>query len=195
MNRRRDLLSLGRTGFVLLAALAVLTAAIAAQDRLKSMPGYDQYLKMSKEMTGAVKPGSLSVSWKDPLTFEYTRDGKVYRYDVAKKTATEVGPAPEQAGGGMRGAGARGQGGAPERGRQVASATSPDGKLKAFYRDRNLWMSDAAGANEVARHDRRQREGPHQIRHRELGLRRRARPDDRDVVVARQHEARLLPLR
>ncbi len=150
MNRRRDLPSLRRTGFLLLAALAVLTAATAAQDRLKSMPGYEQYLKMSKEMTGAVKPGSLSVTWKDPLTFEYTRDSKIYRYDVAKKIATEVGPAPEQAGGGMRGAGARGQGGAPERGRQVASAPSPDGKLKAFYRDRNLWMSDAAGANEVA---------------------------------------------
>jgi dipeptidyl-peptidase 4 len=150
MNRRRDLLPLRRTGFVLLAALVVLSAAIVAQDRLKSMPGYDQYLKMSKETTGAVKPGSLSVTWKDPLTFEYTRDSKVYRYDVAKKIATEVGPAPEQAGAGTRGAGARGQGGAPERGRQVAAATSPDGALKAFYRDRNLWLSDAAGGNEIA---------------------------------------------
>jgi dipeptidyl-peptidase-4 len=88
--------------------------------------------------------------WKDPLTFEYTRDSKVYRYDVAKKAATEVGAAPEQAGAGMRGMGARGQGGAPERGRQAATATSPDGKLKAFYRDRNLWLSDTSGANEVA---------------------------------------------
>jgi dipeptidyl-peptidase-4 len=150
MNRQHHLHSVRRAGFVLLAALAVMTAAIAAQDRLKSMPGYDQYLKMSKETTGAVKPGSLAVTWKDPLTFEYTRDSKVYRYDVAKRIATEVGPAPEQPGGGMRGAGARGQGGAPERGRQVASAPSPDGALKAFYRDRNLWLSDAAGGNEVA---------------------------------------------
>ena len=150
MNRRRHLHSLGRAGFMLLAALAVLTAAIAAQDRLKSMPGYDQFQKMSKETTGAVKPGSLSVTWKDPLTFEFTRDNKIYRFDVAKKTATEVGPAPEQAGGGMRGQGVRGQTGAPERGRQVATALSPDGKLKAFYRDRNLWLSDAEGGNEVA---------------------------------------------
>ena len=150
MNRQHQLHWVRCTSFVLLAALAVLTVALAAQDRLKSMPGYDQYLKMSKEMAGAVKPGSLSVSWKDPLTFEYTKDSKIYRYDVAKKIATEVGPAPEQTAGGMRGAGARGQGGAPERGRQVAAAVSPDGKLKAFYRDRNLWMSDAAGANEVA---------------------------------------------
>ncbi len=151
MNRHRHPHSLRRTGFVLLAALAVLTAAIAAQDRLKSMPGYDQHLKMSQEATGAVKPGSLAVTWKDPLTFEYTRDNKVYRYDVAKKIATEVGPAPEEAGRGRRGvAGARGQGGAPERGRQVATALSPDGALKAFYRDRNLWLSNAAGGNEIA---------------------------------------------
>ncbi len=43
MNRDRHPHLLRRTGFVLLAALAVLTVAIAAQDRLKSMPGYDQY--------------------------------------------------------------------------------------------------------------------------------------------------------
>jgi dipeptidyl-peptidase-4 len=37
-----------------------------------------------------------------------------------------------------------------ERGRQYTSAVSPDGKFKAFYRDRNLWLSDTLGANEVA---------------------------------------------
>jgi len=40
--------------------------------------------------------------------------------------------------------------GGPERGRQYASATSPDGKLKAFHRNRNLWLSDATGGNEMA---------------------------------------------
>ena len=49
---------------------------------------------------------------------------------------------------GQRGQAARGQG-APERGRQVETAASPDGKLKAFYRDRNLWLSDPAGGNEI----------------------------------------------
>jgi len=151
MKIRCHSFSMPRWGFALLAALAMLAGTIGAQDRLKTMPGYDQYQKMTKELTGAVKPGSLSVAWKDPLTFEYTKDNKVYRYDVTKKLATEVGPAPEQAAGpGARGQGGRGQTGAPERGRQAASATSPDGKLKAFYRDRNLWLSDAAGGNEVA---------------------------------------------
>jgi dipeptidyl-peptidase-4 len=36
-----------------------------AQDRLKTMPGYEQYQKMSREIPGSVKPGLLSVVWKD----------------------------------------------------------------------------------------------------------------------------------
>ena len=36
--------------------------------------------------------------------------------------------------------------GGPERGRQFASADSPDGKRKAFYKDRNLWVSNADGS-------------------------------------------------
>ena len=40
--------------------------------------------------------------------------------------------------------------GLPERGRQLAFAVSPDGKLKAFHRDRNLFISDANGAGEIA---------------------------------------------
>ncbi len=46
-----------------------------------------------------------------------------------------------------------------------------------------------------ADHDRRQRGGSHQIRNGQLGLRRRVEPDDGHVVVARQHEAGLLPVR
>jgi dipeptidyl-peptidase-4 len=130
-----------------LAAAVGLAATLAAQDRLKSMPGYDQYQKMSKEMQGAVKPGTLSVTWKDAKSFEYVKDGKLYRFDVGTRAATEVGPAPESAAPGGRG----GRGGMPmvERGRQAASTTSPDGKLKAFYRDRNLWTSNADGSAEV----------------------------------------------
>ena len=45
------------------------------------------------------------------------------------------------------------------RGRQVDCEVSPDGKLKAFYRDRNLWVANADGTGENAGHDRRQREG------------------------------------
>ncbi len=57
-------------------------------------------------------------------------------------------PAPETPGADGRAAGRAP--GAVERGRQAASAESPDKSLKAFYRDRNLWVSDADGAGEVA---------------------------------------------
>ena len=37
-----------------------------------------------------------------------------------------------------------------ERGRQFTEAVSPDGKRKAVYRDRNLWLTDADGKNGTA---------------------------------------------
>ena len=116
---------------------------IGAQDRLKTMPGYEQYQKMSREVQGAVKPGTLNVTWTDGKTFEYSRDERLFRYDVAAKTATDIGPAPTAPGRGGRGAGGL------ERGRQAASAESPDKKFKAIYRDTNLYLVDAAGGNEA----------------------------------------------
>ncbi len=130
-------------------AALLLTVPLAAQDRLKSMPGYEQFQKMSREIPGSVKLGALSVQWKDEGSFEYAWDGKRYRYEVAAKQATVIGNAPASAaGGGGRGRG--GQAGQPARGRQFDSATSPDQKLKAFYKDRNMWLSDADGGNAIA---------------------------------------------
>lgn len=134
------------------AALIVLTAAIcaypAAQDRLKTMPGYDQFQKMSREIPGSVKLGSLTAQWtEDGSSFEYTWEGKRYRYDVAAKAATVIGDAPATMPGGGRG---RGGQGAPARGRQFESAESPDKKLKAFYKDRNMWLSAADGSDPIA---------------------------------------------
>jgi dipeptidyl-peptidase-4 len=131
------------TAFLVLAGL-VGTAFVAPQDRLKTMPGYARYEKMSREIPSAVKSGALTVTWSpDGRTFEYRKDGKLYRYDVAARKAVEAGVAPAEAPrGGRPGAG-------PVRGRQWDSAISPDKKLKAFYRDRNLWLSDAEGKNEA----------------------------------------------
>jgi dipeptidyl-peptidase-4 len=131
---------------VALCALAGYQAFPAAQDRLKTMPGYGQYERMARELPGAVKSGALGVSWKDANTFEYVRDGKLYRYDVGARNAIEAGPAAGDTGG----RGGRGGRGGPERGRQLESTNSPDGRLRAFYRDRNLWLSDASGGNEIA---------------------------------------------
>ncbi len=139
-----------RTAFLLLvfSASFVIPVFSAAQDRLKTYPGYEQYQKMTKEMPGAAKLGILQQpAWKDGgKALEYSKDGKIWRFDVKTKKTTELGPAPPPA---------KPQGfgrppGAPERGRQLAEAISPDKKLKAFYRDRNLWLSDADGKNEFA---------------------------------------------
>jgi dipeptidyl-peptidase-4 len=137
-----------RPAFVLLLlCLGFLCSSfLPAQDRLKLYPGYEQYQKMSKEMQGAAKLGSLQVTWKDGgKAFEYSKDGKLYRYDIATKKTIEIGPAPAPTKPeGM------GRAGGPARGRQLNEAISPDKKLKAFYRDRNLWLSDADGKNEAA---------------------------------------------
>ena len=150
MKHRMTAPATQRLAVVIAALLAVVSLAVGAQDRLKTMPGYDQYQKMTKEIAGAVKTGQLVVSWKDEgKAFEYTRDGKLYRYDLAAKKATEVGDAPAAPGGPGMGGRGRGGEGAPARGRQVASAESPDKSLKAFYRDRNLYLSAADGSNET----------------------------------------------
>src|SRR5688572_23242466 len=115
---------------LLLAGLAAIP--LTAQDRLKTYPGYDRYIKLSREIPGAVRQGSLQVSWKDAKTFEYMWDGKLHRYDVAARTATVVGDAQAaQPPGGRRG------GGGPDRGRQFETADSPDGTKKAIHRARN----------------------------------------------------------
>jgi len=132
------------------------TAALA-QDRFKTMPGAERFQRLSRESTNAVKLGSLSVTWKDEgKSFEYQKDGKRFRYDIANRIAVELGPVrtnspprDSQAKPGQERRDA-GRAGKPARGRQFASATSPDGKYKAFSRDRNLWLSNTIGSNEVA---------------------------------------------
>lgn len=131
-------------------ALAWFLSPLAAQDRLKTMPGYEQYQKMAREIPASVKLGTVQVRWLDNgQALEFQREGKQFRYDIAAKqlseTAAGAAANPNAGPGGRRG-------GAPgvQRGRQASFAISPDGKLKAFYRDRNLWLSEAGGTNELA---------------------------------------------
>src|SRR5262249_54966487 len=108
-----------------------------------------------------VKSGALAVTWKDGgKAFEYRHDGKQFHHDLVTGKV-DVKPAPTDGKdnpgppGKRPGAGRvppRGEkGGGPPplslvpRGRQSDSAMSPDGTLRAFYKDRNLWLSDAKG--------------------------------------------------
>ena len=80
--------TLVRVALVLPLALCLVDAATGAQDRLRTMPGYEQHQKVAREIPGSVRGGSLAVSWKDAATFEYAREGKLYRYNVTTRTAT-----------------------------------------------------------------------------------------------------------
>ncbi len=135
---------LARAALGVALAAGLLAVPIGAQSRLRSMPGYAQYQKMAREVPSAVRTGALTVTWRDAQTFEYARDGKRYRYDLASQASTEV-----PASGPQEPSGRGGRNGAPARGRQVDASDSPDGKLKAFYRDRNLWLGAALGGDEI----------------------------------------------
>jgi dipeptidyl-peptidase-4 len=125
-----------------LAALLLASVPVRAQDRLKTMPGYERYQRISRELPGAVKLGSITPAWKeDGRSFEYAFDGKRWRYDVATRQASELPPGDAGSG--------RGRGG-PERGRQFDVAWTRDSSRKATYRDRNVWVSDRDGGNMVA---------------------------------------------
>jgi dipeptidyl-peptidase-4 len=122
-----------------LGLLTTLALPLAAQSRLPEMPGYDQWRSVAPRITGSIRSGALAVTWADDgRSFEYNRDGRRFRYEVARRTATDIGAATT----------GQGFGGGPGRGRQFDSALSPDSSKKAFYRDRNLWFSNADGSNE-----------------------------------------------
>ncbi len=143
---------------VAFAALLAVTLASSAQDRLQKMPGHEQFQKMSKELPGAFKSGAVNVTWLEGgKALEYRHDGKLHRFDIATGKTESKPAAGGDSGPTGRGPGGRfprREGGKPPafavpRGRQLPSATSPDGLLKAFHRDRNLWLSDAKGVVEM----------------------------------------------
>ncbi len=134
----------------LLSACVVLavwqTMPAHAQDRLRGMPGYERYQRINSQLNGAVVSGALPVVWLDGgRAFSYERDGKSYRYDVAARKAVETPGFEASAEGGRGGRG--GRGGGPARGRQFDVAVSPDSTHRAFYRDRNIWLSNANGSD------------------------------------------------
>jgi dipeptidyl-peptidase 4 len=141
-------------------------------DRLAAMAPYQQYVKRQPLYQNAMVTGALSVTWEDGgRGFTYNHDGKAYRFDAATLTPTVTGDAPVAGGGaGGRGAGGGrggrgggepvlGRGGAAAtpnpcptvvvpRGRQRPCEASADRTMKAYYKDRNLWISNADGSGE-----------------------------------------------
>jgi len=117
----------------------------SAQDKLKKMPRYDQYRKMGSQLFSSIKRAPSSVLWsEDGKTFTYVEDNMTHTFDVKKKKVikSEEYKRPKRR--------SFSRGNRPARGRQYASATSPDKKLKAFTKDRNMYISNPDGSNVVA---------------------------------------------
>ena len=136
-----------------IAALAILSlsSSLAAQDRLKTMPGYERYQRMAPLIRTAVGGTPLGfgggVSWSpDGQSVEYSDGGKRYRFDIATKKIIDLGAAGDTRTGGR---GGRGGGGQPARGRQFEFAIAPAGNHRAIYKDRNVWIGDSTGAGAV----------------------------------------------
>ncbi len=123
-----------------------------AQDTLQTMPRFDRYEKLRKEISGSIIRGAISPRWSaDSQSFVYSVDTKNYKFDISTGKAeetTEAGSTVSTSPG--RRGGQRGTRGAPERGRQFSVAVSEDGKLKATTRGRNVYISDANGKKEFA---------------------------------------------
>ncbi len=124
------------------ALFALAALPLHAQDRLKTMPGYDRYTLMSPKLPGAIKSGAVTAQWADDSkTFDYTLNGKRLRFDVAKKTSADA-PA------GAPVAAMPGRFGGPGRGRQATEAWTPDSSKKAVYKNRNLYLVNKDGSGE-----------------------------------------------
>jgi dipeptidyl-peptidase-4 len=118
-----------------------------AQDRLRTMPGYEQYQRMAPQIAQAspVRGFGRGVVWSaDGKSVEFQSGEKQLRYDLATRKIGDA-PEPQRTGGrGRVGAAAM-----PERGRQFDNAVAPVGNHRALYRDRNVWIGDSTGANPV----------------------------------------------
>ena len=110
---------------LLTTALVALTlCSLAAQDRLRMLPGYDQYQKMQPQIAGSWTSGAVTPRWDDTgRGFTYTVGAKTFRFDLATMSPAEIEGAPpvataDVAGrGGRAGGGGRGQETPPAAGR------------------------------------------------------------------------------
>jgi len=131
-----------RFGVAAFALLALASLPLAAQDRLKSMPGYDRYTQMLPKIQGAIKPGVAAAQWADDgKSFDFLRDGKRLRFDLSTKQVGDARPAPRtlltHAASAARRAAARRRWRGPQTHRARRS-----------YKDRNLYLAAKDGSAE-----------------------------------------------
>ena len=125
--------------FLLLIGVFFVVTPLKAQQWIKSMPGYENYIKMAPKIRGSVVSGRISVNWADDgKSFDYSLNGKYYRFDINKKQTVEIERPTRQSS--IAQLNRSIYAGRPERGRQYTEVTSPDEKWNAVYRDGNVYL-------------------------------------------------------
>ncbi|MCC6126509.1 MAG: DPP IV N-terminal domain-containing protein [Pirellulales bacterium] len=135
------------------------SGAAFAQEYVNPAYSAKRYAELSRQIQNSAKLGTLQVEWKeDGKAFEFARDGKRYRYDIAAGTKKEIDskapsadPAKQTPAANSRRVRGRSNSQArPPRARQFKTALSPDGKFMAFCLERNLWLVDLDTHREFA---------------------------------------------
>ena len=163
--RRRTLPGCAIVGVVVCASVGA-AGQQPVLDRIRDLPGYYQYSRMQEQLRQpALVTGALSVTWAaDSRSFTYVSGGRRLRFDLGTRIIQTVAdPATPSPAGAARGGGpARGAGASTaagpnpcpaafvDRGRQRSCEGSPDGQHRAFYEDRNVFVSAADGSALVA---------------------------------------------
>jgi dipeptidyl-peptidase-4 len=94
------------------ALSAAFSISLAAQDRLRSMPGYDQFTKMQaqRQQQPPLVSGAVNVDWDESgRSLSFTHNGQSRELDLTSMQVSVTGEAPDGAAG--RGAGRGGRGG------------------------------------------------------------------------------------
>ena len=130
-----------------------------AQSKLKNMPGYERYKEVSSKIRDIMPGMRISgFTWaEDGKSFTYEQKDTIYTYDIRKKrivNAVKKTPRPKaqprkvqktRSIGDIQARMAR-----MNLIRQKTFAISPNKKLKAFTKDRNMYLSNADGSDVIA---------------------------------------------
>ncbi len=136
--------------FLTISLALIVCSLSAGQDRLQTMPRYDRYEKMRRDIGGAYVSNEVSPTWgADGKAMSFSLGGKTMVVDLASGKVAE-GPAVTAATATSPPRRATGQRRNPERGRQFDRTFSADGKMMSLFRDGNVYLADADGKNEQA---------------------------------------------
>jgi dipeptidyl-peptidase-4 len=126
----------------LLVVLAVCASA-CPQDRLEGMARFDRYERLRRSLAKAVDRKDFpKLKWADDsLSFSYVVDKKQFDYVLAEGESKQVPLQKEPRQQPFRRP--------PARGRQFDVAYSVDGTMKAYTKDRNVFISKANGSRVV----------------------------------------------